>query len=267
MTTLHWTSRLDDLMAIARSQRFGLFSDFDGTICTFVPYPNTPTLTPRIRELLTAFAERLPVVGLLSGRAAADLRDLVALPALRYNGNHGLESLRDDELVVIDDARAWESQLAAFMRDLGEPTIPGVSYHPKRITLSITYRAAGHPEHTRQQILEQLQQVNARYGFALSEGHTLWEIKPPIAFNKGTALAAMIDEFQLDATIYLGDDRTDIHALEMVRQLRDAGQIKGLAVAVQNEQDVPAVRQAADVLARDVSDVETLLGWLYDHLP
>ena len=267
MTAIHWMSRLDELAAIAHSQRLGLFSDFDGTLCTFVAYPNQPTLTPHMRELLSAFADRLPIVGLLSGRMATDLRDLVGLSHLHYNGNHGLESLRGDALVVVDAAREWEAPLAAFVRDLGTPTIPGVAYHPKRITMSVTYRAAGERERTRQQLRERLEQVNAAYGFVLSEGHTIWEVRPPIAFNKGTALAALIKEFQLEAAIFLGDDRTDIPALTTVRELRNAGQIKGLAVAVQGEVAVPEVITAADVVARDVSDVETLLGWLYDHLP
>lgn len=267
MTTIHWLSRLDDLTAIAHARRLGLFSDFDGTLCAFVVYPNKPTVTPRVRELLIAFAERLPVVGLLSGRMAADLRDLVGLPQLRYNGNHGLETLRGDDLVVVDGAQEWEAPLAAFVRDLGTPTIPGVAYHPKRITMSVTYRAAGHYERTRQQLRERLEQINAAYGFVLSEGHTIWEVRPPIAFNKGTALAALIEEFQLDAAIFLGDDRTDIPALTMLRTMRDSGQMKGMAVAVQGEMDAPEVIDAADVVAHDVNDVETLLGWLYDHLP
>jgi trehalose-phosphatase len=254
-------------MALAQAERFGLFSDFDGTLCSFVPYPHTPAMTPRMRELLAAFTERLPVVGIISGRTAIDLRNLVNLPNVQYSGNHGLEFLRGDELVVHDAARPYEAQLAAFARDLGEPAIPGVRYYLKRTTMSISYRAAEQREQTRQQLLERLEQVNMSYGLALSEGHTLWEVKPPIAFNKGTALAAFIDEFHLDAAIFLGDDYTDISALEMMRKLRDSGQIKGLAVAVQGEWNVPAVRQAADVLARDVADVETLLGHLYNNLP
>jgi hypothetical protein len=76
----------------------------------------------------------------------------------------------------------------------------------------------------------------------------------------------MIDEFKLDGAIFLGDDITDIAGLDTVRQLRDAGKIAGLSVAVYGERDVPEVRAAADVTARDVTDVEALLGWLYDHL-
>src|SRR5579859_3116057 len=137
MTTPHWTTRSEDLAALIRAQRFGLFSDFDGTLCSFVPYPHAPTITPRIRELLRAFAARLPVVGLLSGRGAIDLRNLVQLSNVQYSGNHGLETLHGDELIVIAPAQTWEAQLTAFARDLGDPTIPGVSYHPKRVTMSI----------------------------------------------------------------------------------------------------------------------------------
>ncbi len=267
MAEIHWQTQTAALTEIAQSPRFGLFSDFDGTLCQFVAFPAMPQISERIHTRLEAFSARLPLVAVLSGRAAPELRDLVGLAHVMYVGNHGLEALRDGQLVVIEDAARWEERLSAFAHDLGQPTIPGVIYQPKRITMSITYRATAEPIKARVQLLEHLERVNEPYGFALSEGHTLWEIKPPIAFNKGTALADLVDEFKLDAAIFLGDDRTDIPALERVRALRETGRIKGMAIAVRGDADVPTVRQAADVFAYDVDDVAALLDWLYDHLP
>jgi len=268
MPELHWMAARDTLTALANLPRLGLFADFDGTLSPFTHYPAIPDITPRNRELLIAFAERLPIVSVISGRGAPELRDFIKLPDVRYVGNHGLEYLRGDELVVVDAAKAWETKLTGFLHDLEQlPHIEGSRYQHKRITMSIMYRATKDPKAARQQILKMIEQVNGPYGFVFSEGHAIWEVKPPIAFNKGTAIAAMIDEFQLNGAIFLGDDITDVAGLDTLRQLRERGKVSSLAVGVYSERDVPEIRAAADVMARDVTDVEALLGWLLDCLP
>jgi len=270
MHELHWTTVLDMITTLAQSPRLGVFADFDGTLSPFTHYPAIPDISPRNRALLIAFAAKLPVVSVISGRSASELRDLIKLDLqnIRYVGNHGLEYLRGTELIVVEAAKTWEAKLTGFLQDLEKlPRIEGSRYQHKRITMSIMYRATDDPKAARGKILQMLEQVNGPYGFVFSEGHAIWEIKPPIAFNKGTAITAMIDEFQLDGAIFLGDDITDIAGLDAVRKLRDSGRIKGLAVAVYGERDVPEVRAAADVTARDVTDVEALLSWLHDHLP
>ena len=269
MADLHWTAATDRLAALAQTARLGLFADFDGTLSPLTPYPAIPDLSPRNRELLIAFAARLPIVSVISGRGAADVRDYVRLPTVRYVGNHGLEYLRGDDLVVVEAAKEWEAKLSGFLHDLEQfPVPPGARYQPKRITMSIMYRATANPVEARQHIRAMLERINGPYGFSFSEGHTIWEVKPPIAFDKGTAIAALIDEFTLDGAIFLGDDITDISGLETVCRYRDTGHLRqGLAVAVNGERDLPEVRAAADVVASSVTDVEALLGWLYDHLP
>src|SRR5579859_3203641 len=230
------------------------------------PGPEADGHPARLRRLLPGQAQWLPTLAAVK-RPAPPLRDLVGLPKVLYVGNYGLEMIRDGQLMVIDEAKAWEEPMSRFVRELGEPTIPGVLYTPKRITMSITYRAAPERERTRAKILEQLERVNAHYGFMLSEGHTIWEVRPPIAFNKGTAIVGLIEEFNFDAAIFLGDDRTDVPELEAIRQLREAGRIEGLAVAVHGEFEVPAVRKAADVFANNVDNVEQLVGYLLKQTP
>ncbi len=267
MQNAHWTIVTDQLLDIVQQPRFGLLSDFDGTLAVFRPYPEMPHMTARNEELISALSQRLPVVSLISGRAALELENVVQLPNIAYVGNHGLEALRNGEVVMVEAAREWEERLNGFYHELGEPTIPGVRHQHKRITMSITYRQAEKPEQVRLQLLEKLQKVNQKYGFALSEGRTIWEIKPPIDANKGTAIAALIEEHKLDSAIYLGDDYTDVPAFESVKALRDAGRIKGLTIAVLGETDIPVVRDTADVIANSVFDVESVLTWILEHLP
>ncbi len=267
MTSTHWTEASVELLEMVRAPRFGLLSDFDGTLCHFRPYPEMPHMSPRNEALIIELSRRLPVVALISGRAALELESVVKLPGIVYVGNHGLEELREGEVVVVPEAHEWEDRVTAFYRELGEPTLPGVRYQHKRITVSVSYRYVDNPAAVRLLLLDKLQRINARYGLHLSEGRTLWEVKPPISANKGSAVENLIREYELDAAVYLGDDYTDVPALARIRELRANRRIKGLAVAVLGETEVPPVRENADVLAEHVEDVEQFLQWILDHLP
>ena len=198
----HWSTAIDRIDALIATKRFGFFADFDGTLCKFPMYPDRPSPTVGMLHALAALTEKLPLVSIITGRAAPDARDFLNLPNIVYVGNHGLEFLRDDNLVVVEDAKIWEDRLTAFVRDLGEPSIPTVRYQPKRITMSVTYGRSENPDEARARLHDLLRRVNEPYGFILSEGHTLWEVKPPIAHNKGTALVTLIKEFELDAAIF-----------------------------------------------------------------
>ncbi len=266
MANAHWTAEQDDLRAIISAPRFGLLSDFDGTLSEFRPYPDRPQMTDRNVELLVALAARLPLVALLSGRGARELQKIVQLPGIAYIGNHGMEELREDRVIVTPAAHDWEDRLSAFVRELGEPTIPGVHYQPKGITMSIMYRHAHQPTEARLQILERLQQVNEKFGFTFFEGKSIWEVRPPIEADKGTALAALIEEYQLDSALFLGDDVTDVAGMQMLKHLREDGRVKGLAIGVMGDVEVAAVRETADVLADNVEDVEKLLDWVLNNL-
>lgn len=264
MATEHWTTASETLLEIVQAPRFGLLSDFDGTLCHFRPYPEMPHMTERNEKLIIELAKASTVVALISGRAALELESMVKLPGIVYVGNHGLEELRDGKVIVVEAAREWEERMNGFYHELGEPTIPGVRHQFKRVTMSVTYRYADQPEKVRLQLLEKLQAINEKYGFSLSEGRTIWEVKPPIEANKGTAIAVLVKEHKLDSAIYLGDDFTDVSAFESIKALRAAGRIKGLTVAVLGETDVPLVRETADVIANSVEDVEELFTFLLE---
>jgi trehalose 6-phosphate phosphatase len=264
----HWTTQTEQLQAILNAPRFGLLTDFDGTLCTFRPYPEMPHMSPRNADLIRAFSERLPLVALVSGRAADELQGVADLPGANivYVGNHGLEELVNGEIIVAPEAAEWEHRLNAFYKELGEPILPTVRHQHKRITMSVTYRMAENPAQVRLRLKEKLDHINQNYGFLLHEGRTIWEVKPNVPLDKGTAITRLIEDYKLDSAIYLGDDLTDVPALQAIRTLREAGKIKGLAVGVLGETEVPLVLENADVLAHSVQEVENLLAWILERL-
>jgi trehalose 6-phosphate phosphatase len=91
----------------------------------------------------------------------------------------------------------------------------------------------------------------------------IFELRPPIEINKGTAFHSLVNAYQLDSAIYMGDDTTDVDALHMARKLRQTGQCYALGIGVQSPDMPDAVGEAADVMVSGVSDVEDFLDWLF----
>ncbi|HET6381006.1 MAG TPA: trehalose-phosphatase, partial [candidate division Zixibacteria bacterium] len=71
----------------------GLLTDFDGTLSPIVRDPAAARPLPGAVEALEALAGRGVLVGVVSGRAAADVRRLLGTDRLLVIGNHGLEWL------------------------------------------------------------------------------------------------------------------------------------------------------------------------------
>ncbi|HEX2621148.1 MAG TPA: hypothetical protein VHL11_13395, partial [Phototrophicaceae bacterium] len=93
-----------------------------------------------------------------------------------------------------------------------------------------------------------------------------YELRPPIAINKGTVFNDLINTYRLDAAIFIGDDTTDVDALRVTRVMRDQGKCFALGIGVESDGTPPTVLEAADVLVIGVSGVEELLEWLVNAL-
>src|SRR3989449_9819007 len=77
---------------LARRATVVLFLDYDGTLTPIAARPEDARLSEAARQTLDQAARtpNLDIV-IVSGRALADVRDMVAVPALTYVGNHGFE--------------------------------------------------------------------------------------------------------------------------------------------------------------------------------
>src|SRR5256712_8737793 len=77
---------------LARRSTVALFLDYDGTLTPSAARPEDARLSEAARQTLDQAARtpNLDIV-IVSGRALADVRDMVAVPALTYVGNHGFE--------------------------------------------------------------------------------------------------------------------------------------------------------------------------------
>ena len=138
---------------------------------------------------------------------------------------------------------------------------PGVLLEDKGPSLAIHYRLAAEPAAVRERVLAVLGGAGGAGDLPVREGKMLIEVLPPVAVNKGTAIARTVERRALASVLVLGDDTTDVDAFEAVRGLRGGGVVEALAVAVSD--DAPeALLAAADYGLADPAAVETLLTWL-----
>lgn len=261
----HWRETIEHLLLpLAGKERFGLISDVDGTLSPIVENPDEARVSPHILKLLADLAEELSLVALVSGRRVEDLSQRVGLPNVVYVGNHGLERWVEGRIETNAEAQAFLPALQAAKEDLLsiEKEEEGVFLEDKGITFSLHYRQNPSPENFVLERRATLETVAARHGLLLSMGRKVFEFKPPVQIDKGSAFRQLVAEAELEAAIYLGDDNTDTAALNAARQLREEGICEAWGIGVQADEESEEVEATADFLAAGVSDVEAFLGWL-----
>lgn len=250
------------LRTLLRQPRLGLVTDVDGTISPIVADPDAARVTPRARELLAALRSHLALVAVVSGRAADDVRARVGVPGVVTVGNHGLETWADGAVRLAPEAAAYRPALEAARDTLSDALLPGMQVEDKGATLSVHYRRAGDPEAAEAAFGPVAQAVADEHGLRLFRGRMVFELRPPLEIDKGTAFRRLVQHYALDGAMYIGDDTTDADALRAARELRAAGTCYALALGVESDDTPGSVREAADVLLPGVAGVEDFLAWL-----
>lgn len=260
---MYWRDALSTLLSpLIAKHPLGLFTDMDGTISPIVDKPDEAKITSRNRDLLQSLFSQLALVAVVSGRAADDVRHRVDLPNLTYVGNHGLERWVNGEMVLAPAVAQYRPQIELALHDLQEHRLPGMMIEDKGATLSVHYRQTDNPQTVATQFRPVVKSVVRKHELRLFEGRMIFELRPPVEMNKGTVLRNLINEHHLEAAVYIGDDTTDVDALRMARQLREAGDCYTIGIGVQSPDMPDSVRDAADVMVSDVADVEAFLAWL-----
>jgi trehalose-phosphatase len=135
---------LDRLASVYRDGRsLALLFDFDGTLSPIVTHPDLATCPQAMLDLLTQFSS-LPrvLIGIISGRALADLKTKISLPGLAYVGSNGLEMLLGDRLIDHPEASRFVPVLkaAAEVASAAVRQFPGAWIEYKPLTFTVHYR-------------------------------------------------------------------------------------------------------------------------------
>ena len=85
-------------------------------------------------------------------------------------------------------------------------------------------------------------------------------MRPPVAFDKGLGIAALLRGEDVAAAMYVGDDTTDLDAFRGLRGLAEEGELEvALCVAVASDEAPPELAREADLTVDGPGGVRGLL--------
>ena len=198
--------------------------DLDGTLAPFADTPAGVALPPATRAVLGALAARPSThVAIVTGRAADDADRILGIPAAWIIGNHGCEILDPQRIRTIDPLAApHRDAVARAGRTIRERvgTVPGIIIEDKTWTLSIHYRLAD--PSIAPWLRDELDAIAGREGLRRSDGKLLFEVRPNVRVNKGTAVVALAERVgatdDRSSVLFAGDDLTDEDAFSALRR-------------------------------------------------
>jgi len=166
-------------------------------------------------------------VGIISGRSLSEIKSMVAVDGLYYAGNHGLEIEGPDLKYVSREAETTRSLIKELAAELAMALgdISGTIIEDKGLSLSVHYRLVEEGEE--KTVADIFQRITGalldREKIRITTGKKVFEVRPPIDWNKGKALEKIASEITTALnlkqafTVYLGDDNTDEDAFKVLR--------------------------------------------------
>lgn len=219
-------ARFDDKQA-------AVFLDYDGTLTPIVDRPELAVLSDEMRKALKRLAQ-VCTTAIISGRALADVRQLVGVVDVFYAGNHGLEIAGPHQTQIkyeqgLDYVDVVDAAYRSIQSKVGH--IDGILIEHKRFSLSVHYRLVADSE---------VPGIEAAVDDVITHepklrkhhGKKVFEIRPRIGWDKGKAVLWLLDALALDADtvipVYIGDDVTDEDAFHALKE-------RGIGIRVMDE--------------------------------
>ena len=259
--------RLDELAHVVDVPRLGLMVDFDGTLAPIAPTPDQAVISPAALDALQRIVPAIDLVCVVSGRALADLATRVDLPGATFVGNHGVEFYDDRGLRVEPGADAYRETVDGVLEHLrSRVDDPAIAWQRKSLGASVHYRLTHNPESVARRLEAALSEAPGVDRLESFWGKMVLEIVAPLGLDKGHAVRKLARERSLDSVLFLGDDTTDAAGMAAVRELRQAGILRGAAIAVLHDDTPEVVLRAADYALPGIAGVERLLAWLADRV-
>ena len=236
-----------------------VLTDIDGTLAPLVPTPDEAEVTEELRELLRRLGEKYRVVAGVSGRPAADALRLVGTEEIVYCGNHGFEILRSVEVEVVPEAAPYKEKVEELERKAREELGPlGTFVEEKGVTASVHYRNVSPAVGER--CKEFVEREGERLGLRVTVGRGVVEARPPVRADKGTAVRKLVEEYEPEKALFIGDDTTDLDAFRELEKLREEGVLsETLRIGVKSEEGPPEIVSEADLAVDGVEEVGKVL--------
>lgn len=242
---------------LARRPTVALCLDYDGTLTPIVPRPEDARLSDAARQTLDQ-AARTPNLDtvIVSGRALADIRELVGVPGLTYVGNHGFEIEGPGISYRYEGLERWRAALDGAADALDTLGISGARVERKGATLAYHVREVAETE--RVKVERAAAALLRRWRLRVTPGKAIVEGRPPVPWDKGRAvLHVLVHRHGVDwpsrvGVLYIGDDLTDEDAFRS---------LEGIGRSIRVGPPASAASYA-DYALPDPEAVLLLLRWL-----
>lgn len=248
---------------LADPGRAAVLLDVDGTLAPIVRHADDAHVPEPTRAPLIEVAKRYAVVACVSGRRAAVARRIVSLGSIAYVGNHGGELLRPGASTpeVEPDVAAYGRRVRAFAERAltGELHRLRVRLEDKDVIWAFHWRGAP-DEAAAESAVREVAEAAQAAGFAVHWGRKVLEVRPPVPLDKGRGIQRLLRGADLDAALYVGDDRTDVDAFRALRGDVAEGRLQtAVCVGVRSEETPEALAAEAGVLVDGPAGVRELL--------
>jgi trehalose 6-phosphate phosphatase len=252
----------------AEPARAAVLLDVDGTLAPIVRHADDAAVPEATRTLLIQIARRYGCVACVSGRRASNARQIVSLGTIAYVGNHGAEILKPGRTQVDVDreAGAWQRRVhqfaeAAYGEDMQRLRI---RLEDKGPIMAFHWRGAPDDEAAHAAV-KGIAESAETAGFTTHWGRKVLEVRPPIALDKGRGVHALLRDADLDAAVYVGDDRTDVDAFRALRECVEGGRLQhAVCVGVRSDETPAELEAASDLLVDGPFGVRQLLEALLE---
>lgn len=212
----------------AHRSRAAVLVDYDGTLSEIAPTPQEARPVPGAVEALEALTGRYAVVGVVSGRRAAEVAAAVG-NRIRCFGLYGLEDTEAPH-----PATPLSDEILAEVRAAAH-AVPGTRVEPKGPHVAVHYRGTADPEAAGRILRGELGRMAGPRGLRVLEGKQVVELGPSDGPTKGAVVLRVVREGGLRAVLYAGDDLADLEAFSAVEDLVEEG-LAGLTVGVRTEE-------------------------------
>jgi len=243
--------------------RSAILLDIDGTLAPIVRYAADAHVPEPTRSLLIEIARRYGVVACVSGRRASDARRIVSIGSISYLGSHGTELLRAGwtEPQLDPAVRDWGRRITDFGResDTAELRRLRVRIEDKGSIVAFHWRGAPDEEAARAAI-DAIADRAEQSGLRTHWGRKVLEVRPPVRMDKGAGIVSFLQDTDLDAALYCGDDVTDLDAFRGLTELVGEGRLRtALRVGVASEEGPKELTEEADLVVEGTDGVRLML--------
>lgn len=199
------------------ARSLAVFLDYDGTLTPIVERPEDAVLDEEMRSRVRELATHC-LVSVVSGRDVAFVIEQVGVEDVVFLGSHGFD-------VAVPPGRELHQERAGEFERYLEPLasaedelattvigVPGARLERKKYAVAVHYRQVAEADVAR--VESAVDSVLARHPqLRKTGGKKVFELRPDIDWDKGRALAWVLEALGMDGDqvwpVYIGDDLTD----------------------------------------------------------